>query len=424
MHHLILPALVGLFLFVSCGTDAPDGLPPVNEYLVVGNDLGFRDDFINQADHITVLDSSLRVRSLLSADSYRDYPIVNGYVQGGTNPLLHWEYGTIGKDTVTVRDTARNCIFYLRRMNRVDSLPRAVDLLTSGELFAGVSARAFGYQQNHVFNDLGQNAGCLVMRNYYGYRDWSSIRSSGKPDTIPEVLYYVRSGGNGSLWRMYTRFSQPILVYSNYKAEMTVIPLDSMSADQDTLYGWSINNRSFNHIGTAAFVRASPRPELPFQQLLNLPAAPLSVEMLPTKIHEQHRRRWDNDEDQEQYLTAYPDELDELHLRFPSPDRLVFGTNDKDLLATDYRFHDTAPYLVVGDECDHLAYWHYERSGDTLTLRIPLRIDLPNNQQPTVMTVNGKEITIPPGRWYAEDEWRASYLLETSGARPPVPSFE
>lgn len=415
MHHLILPALVGLFLFVSCGTDAPVPPPPVNEYLVVGNDRGFRDDFINQADHVTVFDSSLRVRSLLAADSYRDYPIVNGYVQGGTDPVLHWEYGTIGQDTISVRDTSRNSTFYLRRMNRVDSLPRAVELLTSGELTSGTPGPAFGFQRNYVFNDLGQNAGCLVTRSYYGYRDWTSMRGNSKPGAMPEVEYYIRSGDSGNLWRMYTRFAQPVLVYNNSKNETTVISLDSMSANQDTLYGRSITNRNFSVIGSVRFVRPSARPVLTAQQLMNLPADPLVVELLPDKVHGQHRHRWEKDEDPEQYLTAFPDELDKLRLRFPSPDRLVFGTEEKDLLATDYRFHDTAPYLIVGDECDDPAYWHYERSGDTLMVRVPLRIDLPNDRQPTVMTVNGKEITIPPARWYAEDEWRASYLLGDTG---------
>lgn len=417
MHHLILPALVGLFLFVSCGTDAPAPPPPVNEYLVVGNDRGFRDDFINQADHVTVFDSSLRIRSLLAADSYRDYPIVNGYVQGGNDPLLHWKYGTVGNDTITVRDTARNSTFYLRRLGRVDSLPAVVDLLTSGELRNGEGpARNFGYRQNRVFNNLGQNAGCLVMRDYYGYRDWTSIRSSEKSDTMPEVLYYLRSGGDGgSIWRMYSRFSQPILVYRDSKSQLTVIPLDSLSANRDTLYGWSVNNRSFNYIGRTVFIRAAARTELSPRQLLDLPAAPLSVELQPTKIRDQHRHRWEKDEDPEQYLTAYPDELNDLQLRFPGPDRLIFGTGEKDLLTAEYRLHDTAPYLVVGDECDDLAYWHYERSGDTLMVRIPLRIHVPVEQKTEYMTVNGKEIAIPPSRWYARDEWRASYLLVDPG---------
>ena len=410
---LMALAFAGLF---SCSSE-PDGPPPVNEYLVVGNDKGFRDDFINQANLVTVSDSSLAVRSLRSADNVRTYPIVNGYLEGGADPALHWRYDTIGQDTITLTDTSRANVFYLHRLRRVDSIPTALGLLTSGELtsHAGAVVPDNGdIGNNFVFNDMGQAAGCLINRGYYGYRDWTKMVGNAESGAMPPVEYYLRSGNRSSLWRLYRRFVQPILVYDNYNSGLTVIPLDSVSAGRDTLYGRSITDRSFRiREDVRLYRRDTSRGELDAEYFTALPDLPDRVERTPEKIKLRHRRRWEEAYGLEEKLTIYEDDMAGLRLLFLAGNRLVLRNDEKVFLSTEYTLHESAPYLVVEDQCDNNAYWHYSVTDDSLTLRVPLRVDVtPPNGKPEVMEINGKKITIPAGRWYINEEWRATYALE------------
>ncbi len=411
---LLALALAGLFACAS-EPNSPPPPPPVNEFLVVGNDKGFRDDYINQANLVTLNnDSSLSVRSLRSADNVRKYPIINGYLEGGTDPALHWQFGTIGQDTITLTDTSRASTFYLHRLRRVDSIPEALPLLTSGELNnGGPTIIDFRQIQNYVFNDMGQQAGCLITRSYFGVRDWTTMTGNADRTALPKVEYYRRNDTPSSVWRLYERFAQPILVYDNYKSGLTVMPLDSVSANLDTLYGHSLSDRSFKLAEGRKFVRADTSAKQRMAAVLAaLPAKPDRVDLMPEKLRQQHRRRWEKTEGLKEKLTIFEDDIAGLNISFSGNNQLSFGNDDKVLVTSSYRFHPSAPYLVVEDECNNDAYWHYELHEDSLTLRIPLRLELlSTDEKPLVLNVDGKEITMPPGRWYTNEEWRGSYYL-------------
>ena len=419
MKPLLLLSILAVAGLYACSS-APDSLPPpVNEYLVVGNDKGFRDDYINQANLVTINDSSITVRSLKSVDSYRDYPIVNGYVEGGADPKLHWKMSVIGQDTIALRDTSRQSTFYLRRLARVDSLPPALGLLTSGELKTMGVGRP-GLRSNYVFNDMGQSAGCLINRGYFPYTDWTKMSENSDIKAMPEAEYYVRRGRPSSLWRLYTRFAQPILVTKNYVDGLIAVPLDSLSLNGDTLYGHSVSDLSFKswndfHIFRADSIAAGLTPSL----LATLSAEAVKTEVMPAKARNQHRRRWEKGEDPAKYLTVYEGDLDNLRLKFSGTDRLNLMTGGTELLSRNYRLHPTAPYLIVGEECDNDAYWHYELHGDSVTFRVPLRVEvnIDERQRTTYLDGKGNEVAIPVGRWYALDEWRATYLLSREESR-------
>ena len=405
-------AFAGLFA-CSSGADLSPS-PPVNEFLVVGNDKGFRDDYINQANLVTLNDSSLSVRSLRSADNVREYPLRNGYLEGGSDPALHWRFDTIGRDTITLTDTSRTSTFYLHRLRRVDSLPGALPLLTSGELNTGSIAPAdFRQVSNYVFNDMGQGAGCMINRSYYGVRDWTKMVGNSDRTAMPEIEYYVPTGARSSVWRLYKRFAQPILVYDNYLSGLTVMPLDSLSANRDTLYGRSLSDRSFKLRPGRKLVRQGSGVERVSAEILaELPDKPDRVEVMPNKVRLQNRRRWEKAEGITEELILFEEDLAGLSLQFTGKDQLSFGNDDKVLVSTTYRFHDSAPYLVVGDECETNAYWHYELRGDSITFLVPVRVEvIRENEKPQVMDINGKEQVIPVGRWYFDEEWRATYFV-------------
>lgn len=411
---LLALAFAGLF---ACSSDAelpPPPPPPVNEFLVVGNDKGFRDDYINQANLVTLNENSLSVRSLRSVDNVREYPLVNGYLEGGSDPALHWRFDTIGQDTITLTDTSRASTFYLHRLRRVDSLPDALPLLTSGELNSGSAVPSnFRQVSNYVFNDMGKRAGCLITRSYLGVRDWTKMTGNSDRNAMPEIEYYMRTGGRSSIWRLYERFAQPILVFDNYKAGLTVMPLDSLSANLDTLYARSLSDHSFKLTEGRKLVRSISGTERPSVEVVTgLQAEPDRVEVMPDKIRDRHRRRWEKTEGIAEKLTVFEDDLAGLSLKFIGKDQLSLSNGNKVLVSTAYSFHDSAPYLVVGDECESGAYWHYELAGDSLTFLVPMRVELMvTDEKPSVMDINGKEITIPVGRWYIEEEWRATYFL-------------
>lgn len=420
MKPVFLLLILAFAGFSTCSPDADLPPPPVNEFLVVGNDKGFRDDYINQANIVTVNDSSLTVRSLRSVDNARAYPIVNGYLEGGADPALHWRFSTIGQDTITLTDTSRASTFYLHRLRRVDSIPEAIGLLTSDELNTGGDAlTSLTGPSNYVFNDMGQGAGCLINRSYYGYRDWTKMLGNSEVSAMPAVEYYLRNGSQSSLWRLYERFAQPILVYDNYKNGMTVIPLDSVSLGGDTLYGRSVSDRSFRSFNNYKLVRAGTGTMgLSADVLAALPATPDRIEMMPLKARKRHRRRWEDTEGIQNALTIYEDDLAGLSLEFSGTDKLTFRNDGATLVSERYRFHETAPYLVVGDECDTGAYWHYEFQGDSLTFRVPLRVEMViNDLSPQVIELNGKEVIIPAGRWYVDEEWRATYFIGEEESR-------
>ncbi|MFT4686155.1 MAG: hypothetical protein ACJATN_002978 [Neolewinella sp.] len=406
--------------FSACSPDADPPSPPVNEFLVVGNDKGFRDDYISQANIITINDSALTVRSLRSVDNARVYPIVNGYLEGGSDPTLHWRFSTIGQDTITLTDTSRASTFYLHRLRRVDSIPEAIGLLTSGELNTGGNALTGpSDRSNYVFNDMGQSAGCLINRSYRGYRDWTKMVGNSENNAVPDVEYYVRNGSQSSLWRLYGRFAQPILIYDNYKKGMTVIPLDSVSLGGDTLYGRSVTDRSFRFFNNYKLVRVDTSAmRLSADVLAALPATPDCIELMPLKASKRHRRRWEEIEGMQNALTIYEEDLEGLRLEFSGTDKIAFSNGGETLVFQSYRFHETASYLVVGDECDTGAYWHYKFRGDSLTFRIPLRVEVViSDLLPQVMEINGKEVTVPAGRWYVDEEWRATYFIGEEESR-------
>jgi len=408
---LLLVILAGLYA-CSPAPDLPP--PPINEYLVVGNDKGFRDDYINQANIVTVNDSSVTVRSLKSVDNFRNYPIVNGYVEGGADPKLHWQFTNLGRDTITLTDTSRANNFYLRRLSRVDSLPGVLDLLMSGEVKSWNAQRTVSRMHNsYVFNDMGQAAGCVISRSYYPYMDWTTMRGVTEEDATPKIEYYMRRSAPGSLWRLYTRFAQPILVRKNYKNGLTVMPLDSLSINGDTLYGHSITDQSFKFWHDLRLYRTDSNAADVLPTLLaSLPAETAKVEVLPTEARNRYRRRWEKNENPADYITVYGEDLEGLQLGFSGQDQLKLMVDGTEIFSGNYRLHSTATYLIVGEECENDAYWHYERHGDSLTFRVPLRVEQPFEEEVNTYKVNGKEVTIPAGRWYANEEWRGTYLVK------------
>jgi len=199
------------------------------------------------------------------------------------------------------------------------------------------------------------------------------------------------------------------LVQDN-KNGMFVTLLDSLASDQGTLFGRTISDRNFEDVRT--FILRNEKPDLVTPPALQaLPADPVKSWFATGGVAEGHHARWSKNEMPEDYLVVTKEDAEDLRLRF-SGKTVQLDLAGESLFTADYRPHDKSPYLIVGDECESDDHWLYRVHGDSITISIPLRVDIPTTGKPRTFTANGRTVTLPPSRYYLPDEWKATYLLD------------
>ena len=395
----------------SCGESAEEATPPVNEYLVVGNDKGYRNAFIDQGNHVLVTDSALHVTSLRSVEVTRTYPIVDSFVIGGSDPVNHWRLGYVGNDTITVRDTAQGNSYYLRRMRRVPLHDSLASFITDREMIVPsffVQDTAPNYT---LFAGLAEGVGFAHSIMYQPYIDYSKQVGLTTGDDRPVASVYYRSISPVSNYRIFRRFAQPVLATEGYNGGLRIRLIDSLSMNGDTLYGMSTVESSPTSSRPFRLVHSPPAKLLDEVELdmlmMSTPVTRLLLDGEDAKVH----RRASAYDAVENPTRITSEEAGQLRIEKGrgQPVRIFAGERlVQELMISP---HPTMPYLRGAMANSPFEYWRYHIHDDSVTIYIPLQVEYGFTEPRNVFSSSGGTVTVPGKALIRDDEWRITYPI-------------
>jgi len=412
-------AFLPLLCLLACSQDPEiTSVAPPNEWIVVGNDLGLRNEFVDMTNVVVTNDSSISVYSAANPLMEIHFPLVDSVVIGAEEEAYHWPMQQVGRDSLVLLDTAKGNKYYLQRLRRAEFTTSVADFLRSGELKRGGGM----FWSYFVFSGDAGGQSCYASRGYFRQRDWSkavTAAKEGKPiaNPIPEFIGPpLRQVSSNGFWRVEERFAQPIFVYTNGTDKLHLLVVDSLQPNS-AIFGKSLNNYTPNRVSSASqFLRDSSQKVAPtLKELLpDLAATGGTATAFAAAAKEKEKekssilsRRFSfNGKELREGLVVPDLDLPDLQLDFPGPARYRLHTPERTVAEGTYVLHEQAPYLVVDDGCESENYWPYTHTDSTLEVKVYLKVQL------TQMKLSERDLTHnPDGQHYAVDEWVATFSL-------------
>ena len=402
MRYLLSYSLLTLAITAShCTPDATTDPPPPRQYLVIANERGLRGGFIDQANILTLEDSTLHVASALNPNFNRRYPVRGGKIIHGTTAEEHWSIQDNESDTITLTDPVNDNKHTLLRLATVDSLPGLSDFLVGRELTQPSDAPVNrSGKVSFLFRVTPDDRHCFVVRRYtqqYYHDD---------EDETPEPVPLTLREQEPESWRIDRRFNQPLLVFTNDGVNHRVVLLDSLTQAPARLSGRAISSMSFKPRPWVV----QPTDTVPGRHLLTeLPdvSQPISDGAILAAARPKLYGRFSGSRREGNQGTSMVDlEYESLTIDIDPGGHHTISTAGRVLTEGPLRLHPTAPYLISGDGCTIDNYYAYTLAGDTLSLRIPVRVT-------REITDVKYESYAPGGRveQYTFEEWLPRFLL-------------
>lgn len=355
MQHLTLSAVLLLLLPFSCSHSDIDDTAPPEQWIVVGNDLGLRNEFIDMANLIDVEDGNLRVRSAVIPNMELNYPIQDSLVIGSEEE--QWRLSRHGKDTLMLFDSVKNNHYYLERLHVVELDSSWVNHPTENVFSINSTYR----DETFLFEDRGgQDQGCFlnrVTRKFRNQRKWYD-----QPD---------------GFWRTEERFNQPILSYTVGGSRDIIFLIDSIRAG-DGLYGRRIDNNNMNGIlrGQLLWESEQKRIEHPEELLPDLDFSKTKVTLLADSLKNQHIRFTHNGNLPENIISLAEHDLEGLWLLL---DETGFALNvgEKNIRQGGYSFHPRANFILLEGGCLNVHYLPFAVLEDRMVINLPVTLIRP-----------------------------------------------
>lgn len=200
-----------LFLSViitSCTNEIVETSQLPSEWVVIGNDLGFRNEFIDMANVVRLSDSNLTVYSVAYPDVALKFPIRDSIVIGSSDKK--WQLTTAGPDSLLLHDTVQNNRYHLLRLKNYQPQENVWELLTKNR-FTGPF---YGDYKEFVFEGSDTSAANCYVAHLMHTR-WGELRPVRLKD---------------GFWRLDQRFNQPLLLYTLGQGDHYVTLIDSVDA--------------------------------------------------------------------------------------------------------------------------------------------------------------------------------------------------
>jgi hypothetical protein len=376
---LLVLALASLF---ACSFDEPEIPVPPSEWIVVGNDLGLRNEFLDMANVIRLRDSSMTVYPLGSPNVALDYPIVDSILHGGDE---RWRMIPHNLDTIIFFDSLKNNSYYLHRLVDRDSLESS--LVVGRDFFLGSSRRGTSY----LFEDTpGTELNCYLSRGYFEY------------DNLKRVAF-----GKDGYWRIDHRFRQPLLMITTGNVQHTVILIDSASVETG-LSGVAVNNNMPN--GRERRQRFVPSEKsFDYKNLADM-LDRIDTEKTRAKLYSnpdsltRYTRFTTSGRELKEWRSMNDFEATNLQLSITG-DRYRLHTSEQELFEGEIALHPTGPYLLIDGGCADQNYLPIHASAtDTLVITVPVRMIITTPMEMPTVTRNGVEVTMSNGQHFINNE--------------------
>lgn len=360
-RYLLYSLLFLGLLLNSCTNENDDAPLPPSEWMVIGNDLGFRNEFVDMANVVRLTDSTLTVFSVAYPDVELNFPIRDSVVMG--NADKQWRMSFTSVDTLILHDTLQKNRYHLLRLKNYEPVTSVWRALTSNR-FTG---RYYDDHKTFVFEGLDSSAAnCYVAH---------LIQTSA--DERRKVR--LQDG----YWRLDQRFSQPILLYTLGQGDHYVTLLDSVDAVHGLQGQLIINSRpdpDLNRRDTLWPVEETLDIEEMRSKITQLDFTGTSVRpMLDPARDTRWRISWSGKELQE-VLSVNDFEVGDLRF-FLEADNYYLNSGDQALASGKFSVHPRYPYLVLDGSCGNDYYLPIKLTeNQELEIMLPLRIRLPDQE--------------------------------------------
>ncbi|WP_157501240.1 hypothetical protein [Lewinella sp. 4G2] len=388
----------------SCTNPVAPETAEREQYIVISNDLGLRGGFIDQGNIITWEDAGITVTSAMDPNYVRKYALQDSLIVEGDAPSDYWSWQRKSAETITVYDPAaqnRHTLLQLRNYKPAVNLDSA---LRHAALRPLAAPERFALQKESVdyYVPMENGKGCVVNKSYrIGFLQRQvkdGVLNMGED-------FYQLNEGKGQIYRVRNEFIQPILATEYGEANHRVLLIDSISTDPLTIIGRRVNTSSF---GRPQEVALSALVTNTSQIISDLSDFQGQTSPLISTVKEK-RSEWASvsfSGDEARRGIYLPDfETQELTLRLEGQNGYSILTPDRTIATGSLSAHPSAPVLRSGDTCDPNHYVTYVVSGDSLTLKFPLRVHLPMNMEKQVGSVSGNEAVM-----YTYEEFAATFV--------------
>lgn len=343
-------------IITSCSNNTSDVPQPPSEWVVIGNDLGFRNEFIDMANVVRLSDSSLTVYSVAYPDVALKFPIRDSVVIG--SPDKKWQLTTAGPDSLLLHDTVQDNRYHLLRLK--DYTPQEnVWKVLSGSRFSGHS-----YIDDKTFAFEGKDPtepNCYVSHRT---RIWEGQRRPMRQ--------------KDGFWRLDQRFSQPILLYTQGQSDHYVTLIDSVDSQAGIQGQLLINSRPNPLVmqrDTLRPIRDTMNMEVLGQRIAQMDFSEVEVKpMIDPAIDNRWRVSWDGSE-LEEVLSTNDFEVTDLRL-FLQGGTYSITSAENELAAGKFELHPVYPYLILESSCANDFYLPLATTENELKITMPLRIRL------------------------------------------------
>ncbi len=351
------------FLFLHClfsCQHAPPPPQPPTEWIVIGNDLGFRNEFVDMVNVVRLRDSSLSVYSVAYPDVVLTFPIRDGKVIGG--PEQHWPLRTVGPDTLLLLDTVNQNRYHLLRLRPYDP---ELDLATF------FTQRRFRQERGGGETIINFQGDGRNMPNCYVSHGFSVYDSLPRPHRLQD-----------GFWRIDERFAQPLLLYTRGQGEHYVNVIDTITPAGEITGRLLVNSQP--HLREME-LNLTPVAEQYGHSLLaglldSLRQDEQQVTPLLNPAQDPWRRISSRGKELRESLSIPDFELEDLRL-YLKDNAYEIVTSTQTISSGSFALHPDYPYLVLDGACANDAYWPLSTAGrDTLRITVPIRVQLTDQE--------------------------------------------
>jgi len=353
MQHLTLTAAL-LLLLLSCSNTETEELPP-DQWVVVGNDRGSRNEFIDMANIVDFENGNLRVRSGIIPTMELNFPVRDSVVIGPRKE--RWRLSRRGQDSLALFDSVKNNFYYLERLRVVELDSNWINY-PEEHLFASGK----GYlATNFIFEQRGdQDQGCYMSRG---------SRTVGTQRIWVDI--------DDGFWRTDDRFNQPILSYTIGGSKDIIILIDSIKEGAG-LYGRYLDNNIMHKVFRGEILIERPKDEgLDKQELLSrLDFSRTSARVAADSLKNRHTRFTYNGSLPENIIRVAEDDIADLWMLL---DEAGFAINvgERNIRQGAYSFHPRANYILLEGGCLNVHYLPFEVLEDRMVIDLPVTLIRP-----------------------------------------------
>lgn len=352
--------LLGLFIS-SCTNEISNTPSSPSEWVVIGNDLGSRNEFIDMANVVRLTDSNLTVFSVAYPDVALDFPILDSTVIGSTDK--QWQLTLSGTDTLILHDTLQGNRYHLLRLKDYAPETDLWKMLTESRF----ASRYYGDQKTLIFEGSDKSEANCYVAHLRRTRDEQSR------------LVRLKDG----FWRLDQRFSQPLLLYTLGQGDHYVTLIDTIGVVSGLQGQLIINSRPnplLNRRDTLRPITDTVDMVALRDKIADLDFGAAKVKpMIDPATDSRWRVSW-NGAELKDALSVNDFEVNDLRLDLSS-DYYSLSTLGEELTSGKYMLHPRYPYLMLEGNCANDFYLPISVTAtNELEILLPIRIRLPNQK--------------------------------------------